>query len=63
MYNAAKQTHQFVTTHQDEIAAGAKFAMAHQNEIGAAAKFGSQFMDQSNSGMAFSMGPGQQQQQ
>jgi hypothetical protein len=39
-----------VTTHQDEIAAGAKFAMAHQDEITVAAKFGSQFMDQSNQG-------------
>ena len=58
MYQAAKTTHQFVTTHQDEIAAGAKFAMEHQNEISAAAKFGSNFMDFSNG-----MGQGPQQDQ
>jgi hypothetical protein len=60
MYNAAKTTHQFVTTHQDEIAAGAKFAMAHQNEISAAAKLGSNFMD-FNQGSNMGQGPQQQQ--
>ena len=60
MYQAAKDTHQFVTTHQDEIAAGAKFAMAHQNEISAAAKLGSNFMDFNN---GLGQGPQQQQQQ